>query len=285
VALDGDQRFFRIETDDMGNREYEPVPDDKTTDEDDPPASNREQAQRRTIALRDPYRLGALEQTVTYDWRNDPLDPRWGAYGSVTVSEGAAAFGSRLPFARGTADLRAYVPILRVFGFRDRRRRLVLAGRAFYGRVLGSEPLPLTERFFDGGAAGHRGFTFQQLSPTVTEEVRLVEEDPAVDPPTPVQARIGGEEQFLGSAEARIDIADIKTYPFGVVLFTDAGDVLARAGDLDLTNLHYAAGFGLRWSPVVSIRLDFGYRLNRHGAGEPSPNNRFAFHFSLGQAF
>lgn len=265
-------RFRRLDFD-----ELDPALDGTSPGPDDTEVNSpAEQMTRVQIGLEEPYRLGVLEQNIVYDWRNDPLDPRWGAYGAVTVSEGAAAFGSALPFARGTVDLRGYVPILRVFGFRDRRRRLVLAGRAFYGRVLGGNPLPITERFYDGGASGHRGFTFQRLSPQVIEDTGAEMKS---------TARIGGEEHFLSSAEARIDIADIKTYPFGVVLFTDAGDVVAETGDLDFKNLHYAAGFGVRWSPVVSIRLDFGYRLNRYDDGEPDAGNRFAFHFSLGQAF
>jgi len=243
--------------------------------------SDSEKLTRENIGLVEPYRLAALEQTISFDWRRpSPLDPRYGVYASVAFTEGAAAVGGDLPFLRVTGDARGYTPILRVLGFRDPKRRLVLAGRAFYGRALGSDPLPLTERFFDGGSSGHRGFAYQQLSPSVTEDG---------DPPEgrPATARIGGEEQFLGSAEVRLDIADIKSYPFGIVLFTDAGDVVQDVGKLRLSKLHYAAGIGLRWSPVVAIRLDFAYRLNRHSVrdGDPVPNDRFAFHFSLGQAF
>jgi outer membrane protein assembly factor BamA len=197
----------------------------------------------------------------------------------VAVVEGGSAVASRFPFAKITGDARAYMPILKVLGFYDPHRRLVLAGRMFYGRVLGDHPLPFTERFFDGGATGHRGFAFQQLSPRVTADPMSTNQE---------SSRVGGEEQFLGSGEVRLDVANIKSYPFGIVLFSDVGDVVAEPGDLDFTHLHWAAGIGLRWSPVVAIRLDFGYRLNRHDPDDPLdpvPGDRFAFHFSLGQAF
>ncbi|HKE14433.1 MAG TPA: BamA/TamA family outer membrane protein, partial [Kofleriaceae bacterium] len=237
-----------------------------------------EENNRRDIGMIEPYRLGVVEETVSYDWREpNPLDPRYGIYAGVTLSEGGAAVGGRLPFAKLTGDARGYLPFLKVLGVYDPHRRLVLAGRAFYGRVLGGNPLPFTERFFDGGATGHRGFAYQELSPRVTEE-----KPGSTDLTT---SRIGGEEQFLGSGEIRVDVANIKSYPFGIVLFSDVGDVVAEPGDLDFTHLHWAAGFGLRWSPVVAIRLDFGYRLNRHGPEDPVPSDRFAFHFSLGQAF
>ncbi len=256
------------------------------------PPSDDEIALRKSIGMVDWSRLGALEQTVSYDWRHpNPLNPRWGAYASVTITEGAAALGSEFPFLRGTADVRGYMPILRVLGFTDPFRRLVLAGRAYYGRALGSNPLPITERFFDGGASGHRGFTYQTLSPSVAEDADVEEppEDLENPPGAPTErARIGGEEHFLASGEIRWDLARIKTYPFGIVFFTDAGDVVSEVGQLDFGKLHYAAGVGLRFEPVIAIRLDFAYRLNRYTDDNPlnpAPGERFAFHFSLGQAF
>jgi translocation and assembly module TamA len=297
VALDGKLRELNLRPgeDDMDPGEYVEVVDNPDTPEDERADSNSEIALREDIGLREPYRLGVLEQTISYDWRHpNPLNSRWGAYAALTVSEGASALGGNVPFMKGAIDTRAYVPVIKGLsemidiGLRDPQRRFVVAGRVLYERVLGSDPLPITERFFDGGASGHRGFTYQNLSPTVEEDIRIdppeapmgVEEVFPVDPPS-----IGGEEHFLGSAEVRWDITDIKTYPFGIVLFTDAGDVLREVGDLKLTDLHWAAGVGLRYEPVVSIRLDFGYRLNRREPDDPVPDEPFAFHFSLGQAF
>ncbi len=155
------------------------------------PATTRA-ALRDALGMVEWSRLGALEQTVTYDWRHpNPLNPRWGAYGSVTIAEGGAALGSEFPFMRGTVDMRAYVPILRVLGFADPTRRLVLAGRAYYGRVLGSNPLPITERFFDGGASGHRGFTYQTLSPSVAEDAEAEEPPEDVENPPESADRAG----------------------------------------------------------------------------------------------
>lgn len=287
AALDETRRIFNFDPD--RNRYVESMYEDTMGE---PPSSTEETELRESIGMVDWSRLGALEQTVSYDWRHpNPLNPRWGAYASVTISEGAAALGSEVPFLRGTADVRGYMPILRVLGFHDPFRRLVLAGRAYYGRALGSNALPITERFFDGGASGHRGFTYQTLAPSVAEDA--VAEEPPGDienPPGPPteRARIGGEEHFLASGEIRWDIARIMSYPFGIVLFTDAGDVVSEVGQLKLGKLHYAAGVGLRFEPIIAIRLDFAYRLNRYTEDDPlnpAPGERFAFHFSLGQAF
>ena len=46
--------------------------------------------------------------------------------------------------------------------------------------------------------------------------------------------------------------------------FLDAGNVMARASDLNLFELRPAAGFGIRIrSPVGPIRLDLGFKLDR----------------------
>lgn len=217
---------------------------------------------REEIGLVEPYRVGFFEETIAYDYRDHPLDPRRGFYAEVSAANGGASTGGTATVMRGTTDLRAYLPL---------GRKVVIAGRALYGRAL-QAGLPITERFYDGGAAGHRGFGFRQLSPIVTNEEGAV-------------AEIGGEERFLGSGELRVDVATFKSYPVGVVGFADAGDVVYDVGDLQLGNLHWAGGLGLRYDPVISLRFDVGYRLNRFGEGEPSQGDRFAFHFSIGQAF
>jgi translocation and assembly module TamA len=214
------------------------------------------------IGMTDPYRIGAIDENIALDWRDNPLDARRGFYAQVVASEGASGLGGTSSFTRGTGDVRGYLPI---------GSRLVLAARAMYGRAFASD-LPITERFFEGGASGHRGFTYRKLSPF------------RVGPEGEI-APIGGEEVVLTTGEVRVDLMKIKKYPFGIVGFADGGDVVETPGGLDLSNLHWAGGFGFRYDPIISLRLDFGYRLNRYGPGEPAEGDRFAFHFSLGQAF
>ena len=222
-------------------------------------------ATQMQVGMTDPYRIGAIDQNVALDLRDHPLDPRRGFYTQVIASEGSTGLGGTSTFVRGTGDVRGYLPI---------GDRLVLAARAMYGRALTSE-LPVTERFFEGGANGHRGFTYRKLSP-----FRLG--------PEGEYAPIGGEEVVLTSGEVRFDLVKKDPwfgFPFGIVGFADGGDVVEEPGGLDMSSLHWAGGLGLRYDPIVSIRLDLGWRFNRYGAGEPASGDRFAFHFSLGQAF
>jgi len=68
--------------------------------------------------------------------------------------------------------------------------------------------------------------------------------------------------------------------------FVDAGNVVARASDLDLFDLRTAAGFGIRiGTPVGPIRLDLGFKLDRRELSPGRLERRSIWHISLGQAF
>ena len=63
--------------------------------------------------------------------------------------------------------------------------------------------------------------------------------------------------------------------------FTDAGNVYPLVSELDLGDLRYTAGLGLRYrSALGPLRVDWGYKLNRR-RGESA----YRFHFTLGHAF
>jgi outer membrane translocation and assembly module TamA len=69
-------------------------------------------------------------------------------------------------------------------------------------------------------------------------------------------------------------------------VFLDGGDVTERPAELDVMNLQWAAGVGLRLVTVVGpVRADIGYRLNRTGPNDPQPGSTYAFHVSIGEAF
>lgn len=59
------------------------------------------------------------------------------------------------------------------------------------------------------------------------------------------------------------------------------GNVWVKTRDMNVTDLKYTAGLGLRYStPVGPLRVDYGFKLNR-ARGESSS----AIHFSIGHAF
>ena len=98
----------------------------------------------------------------------------------------------------------------------------------------------------------------------------------------------------LGYSPAQVD--DILRYVLGS-LKLDSDEINWRSLEargftveepekINLGNLHWAAGLGLRLHTIVGpVRADFGYRLNRTGGMNPDPDSTWAFHFSLGEAF
>ncbi len=216
------------------------------------------------IGLDKTERIGAYEQALVVDLRDNPIEPRLGAYGEMRVVEGTKYAGSNFDYIELIPELRGFVPLGPV----------VFAARARHGRFIGD--VPVTERLFSGGSVSQRGFSERKLAPSVIGDVKG---STRVVP-------YGGTALIETGIEARIPITTINQMPLGGVLFLDGADVTETAAELSLTNLHWAAGVGLRLHTIVGpVRADFGYRLNRTGGMEPDPSSKFAFHLSLGEAF
>jgi len=91
----------------------------------------------------------------------------------------------------------------------------------------------------------------------------------------------GGDAEVVLNAELRVPIRG----KIAGVVFADGGNVFARAGDLDLTELRGSVGFGGRYrSPIGPIRIDLGFKLDRRLIGNEL-EKRYALHFSIGHAF
>ncbi|MGE5816079.1 MAG: outer membrane protein assembly factor, partial [Acidobacteriota bacterium] len=216
-------------------------------------------------------RLSVVTAALYRDTRNDPLEPSRGMLLAEDGDLALKALGSQVGFAK---------VFFQAFAFRTLPgpRRIVFASAARLGLARGLreqvdgvfvEPdLPASERFFAGGSTTVRGFAPDRLG---TAETITSQGFPR-----------GGNSVLILNAELRIPVwRDI-----GMVGFMDAGNVFARVSDLDLTQLRFSPGLGLRYhSPIGPIRFDVGFKLNRR---ELSPG-RFealtAFHVSVGHAF
>ena len=110
---------------------------------------------------------------------------------------------------------------------------------------LANSVLPSGQKFRLGGSETLRGYDFGEFS---------------------------GEYLLLTNVEYRFLLED----NFTGVLFGDMGNVWDYDQSIDLGNLRYALGLGLRMdTPVGQIRLDYGW--NDRAEGKP--------HFSIGQTF
>ena len=150
-------------------------------------------------------------------------------------------------------------------------RRVTLANRLRLGSTAPAGDdvtnVPFYRRFFLGGASSIRGWGRFDVSPLIGGFT------------------VGGLSMLEGSSEVRLPLPG----KFGVVAFLDFGNVWSEAWDLDLADLRYAVGPGLRYeTPIGPARFDVGYQLNPIDGllvnGEPE-KRRFRIHFSIGQAF
>ncbi len=234
------------------------------------------------LGLRGTERNGRYEQAVSVDLRDKPLEPRKGFYGALRFTEGTIAAGGAFDYFELQPDLRGYLPI----GKQSALAFHLRAG-AFFGEV------PVTQRFFSGGAQNHRGFSARALAPSVCGTA------PVEGMPQPASfvcsagstaamgaqdsVLIGGKALLETGAELRIPLGTLSsTVSYGTTLFLDGGDVTNALSDLDPLNLYWAAGFGVYLKlGGFKIRIDVGRRINRLGAddlhesGELIKNTKF----------
>jgi len=204
-------------------------------------------------------------------------------------------------------------------------KRVTFAGRVQFGFMFdqGDKGSPITRRLYLGGPDSHRGFNFNRLSyqvpagcpAVITQGIGRSCSTKYTLQPIP----IGGDESFLVQGEIRVNIVKLAGNWLGFAAFIDGGDVsephvsagttkppalVGAQSGIDYSNLHWAAGGGLRYHTIIgTIRFDLGVRLNRLGActdggvadllthqcsagvPNPDPGQRFAYHISVGEAF
>ena len=197
-----------------------------------------------------------LGGSLSRDTRDSLTEPARGNYSLIGVDfAGIGTDDNR--FFRITATTTQHQPLW--FGH-------VLSGRLMAGYQLGwyKDPVPFFERYYLGGPNTIRSFKSRQISPV---------DSSGTD--------IGGNFQVLGNLEYSVPL------PFGIraAVFFDVGNVYGPDqsvhAPVDLTNLKYAVGPGLRWnSPFGPIRVDYGINPN------PTGNEKFGnIQFSMGAAF
>jgi translocation and assembly module TamA len=220
------------------------------------------------LNLDENQRRGAYELSLEVDLRDNKLEPHFGLLGLLRASQGTPAAGGARTYTQFTPELRLYAPI---------GKQIVLAGRLRLGFLYGD--IPVTERYYSGGASNQRGFPDRRLSPTA----------PGLDGGEPAFVVIGGTGLIETGLELRIPLGTL-LIPVGTQLFLDGGDVVEDRNDLDPFGLHWAVGAGLYGQVAgLKLRIDVGYRLNRTGPGERTPDSVFGqnvtVHFGVGEAY
>lgn len=211
--------------------------------------------------------LSFLSGEVTFDRRDDPLNPRSGFSATFDYKLASSAFASEADFYSLGGRVSALIPL------RGSARRFTLG---MSSRIALAEPfggtgaIPITHRFYLGGRTSVRGFRENSLGPR-----------------GPQGAVIGGDLLQANTVQLQYMLSENLSFH----TFLDAGNVYLRnKGDsreeiqrqsLNLTDQRLSTGVGLHYlSPIGPVGFDVGHPLDEK-PGEPS----LRVHFSIGTRF
>ena len=202
--------------------------------------------------------LSYIEEVLTWDHRDKPLEPRNGFYTSLSLQQGGGPLQGDFGYLRVLPDLRAYVSFLD-------DDALTFSARLQLGELWAiSGESAVVIRFYGGGANSMRGFSERRLSPLLEAPVPGIKPPPICSGTSSTAAGcetvpIGGNGMFMGSFEARYSVlSNVR-----VAGFVDVGQVTTGLfGVGDLPGVMWAVGVGLRYlTPIGPVRLDLARRL------------------------
>lgn len=213
-----------------------------------------------------------LSGSFIRDTRDNPLDAHRGVFQTLDLGLTPTVLGSSDNFVRLFGQTAFYHQVT---------PWLVWANRAEIGleKAFAGSHIPLSDRFFSGGADSLRGFPINGAGPQTTALLCTKQGDPksCIDK---VLVPVGGPELFILNSEGRFPIP-LKKGLAGVV-FYDGGNVFDRIGFSHFWSQYSnTVGFGLRYqTPVGPVRVDIGRNLH------PLPGLKATQIFvTLGQAF
>lgn len=215
-------------------------------------------------------RIASVSGGVTWDKRDDPLNPRSGFLLGTDVKYAFPLFAADAHFFKVLSQAGIYR------GFGKTRLAFSLRGGVIWnfaacpdelqatGSCAPNLIIPVPERFFAGGTSTHRAFTRDNLGiPGETLNADGIGE--------------GGNFMLIGNLEWRVPV----TGGFEVAVFVDAGNVWADPGNITLGEIRTGVGIGLHYlTPVGPLRLEYGLKLDRR-TGEDAG----AFAFAVGYPF
>jgi outer membrane protein assembly complex protein YaeT len=212
-----------------------------------------------------PLRIASLTSAFSRETRDEILDATRGDFMSHAIQFSPVRLGSELSFVKYFGQYFRYIPLqkprIELFTNEVKRPRLVYATgvRVGLSKGFGGQEVPLSERFFAGGATTLRGFEQNTAGPIAGRQP------------------LGGQGMLVINNELRVPLFSI----FDGVGFADIGNVYGKVSDFSFADLRKTAGIGLRVrTPWLLLRLDYGFKLDRR---EGERGGRLFF--SIGQAF
>jgi len=204
---------------------------------------------------RDIATMASVAVGVMYRSTDEPLNPTRGTILNLYVEPTQVLDHSGPFFTKSILEGRQFVGLGRgwVLGFR------LKAGAIYAG--ASRDEVPLSRRFYAGGANSIRGYAYNTLGPMDANG-----------------ALVGGDGLLEASTELRFPIKGELT---GLV-FADAGNAFAKPFKIRSEELRAGAGLGVRYqTPVGPIGLDLAWRL-KEDPKNPSP---YQIYFFIGYAF
>ncbi|MEI9939811.1 MAG: POTRA domain-containing protein [Pseudomonadota bacterium] len=258
------------------------------------------------------------ELVLDLDLRDDPIEPRSGAYFQI-ATQVAGTFVGDAKDVRLRPEARLYTKLGAnwTLGWRGTVGLLFpnrcgdSPSRGCYGDSLTSasadssmdqsavtrdQQILLFRGFYSGGATSNRGYALNEVGPhgvlgfLAPTNINCT----VANPPPECERPLGGLTLWEMSLELRVSLSDLA----GVVFFVDTSDVTRDTASFRAAYPHLATGSGFRLrTPVGAVRFDLGLRVPylQHvgeprlppGEGEPDLflGLPMAFHFGLGEAF
>lgn len=184
-----------------------------------------------------PYSAAMASVSVSWDKRDDTLNPVRGHYFSLVGEWGFPVFGMESDYQKVFLKTQIFRPL-------SPSLSLSLSGRLGIGRSLRNLP----ERFFAGGSNTFRGEEFDMLGPAE------IGEDGSQKP-------LGGEAVLLINTELVFPL--VRSWrELRIAAFFDLGNVYGRLQDFRPLDLQGAAGAGIRYrTPLGPVRLEVAWKL------------------------
>jgi len=204
--------------------------------------------------------------TLVRNTLNHPFDPTEGSLEDMSVQFAGVGAGSNFLVIEGRG--RWFYPFYKSPTFGS----FVLSHGTRIGWGVGQEDrsgheIPLFERFFPGGINSIRGFQARTLGPREP----VYNQDNEIIDTTPV----GGSVQLILNNEVIFPI--VESLGLRGVVFVDAGNAWTHEQGIDVSDMRYSAGYGVRWlSPIGPLRVEIGYPLDKK-PGEKSSVFQFSF--------
>lgn len=235
-------------------------------------------------------RLGIVSAGFSRDTRDSIISPTKGQLVSFDHSLAATTFGGNESFNKLYVNYQFYnrlpnLPVMRnsIFAFSARvglAAAFKVTDRNGDGRITEPEQrLPISERFFSGGATTLRGFQFEQAGPQGVLEPRNANELPTLVP-------LGGDALAIFNFELRYPLSR----RFTLVPFYDLGNVFRKVSDFRFSGMTNTVGLGFRFNtPVGPVGVDYGYLLDPPSfvtaSGGMLRQRQGVIHIRFGQSF